>query len=124
MVTSKRTQTGLSLLEIIIAMILGTAVSGLAYSYFRNFLRDMERQKRVNTLQENIRSAVESVNRFVISGGVAGDSLFFDPHGVLPLPFVNGGHQVFNVSPDSSAITVYGNFSGEAATLALPVLDV
>lgn len=116
-------QRGISLLEIIIAIVLGSAVTTLAYSFYQNMMSNLERQKRVTSLQDGIRSAVDCINRFLIAGGVSGDSIFYDPHRVLSLPVVNGGHRVFDVTPDSSELRVYGNYSGGAATVANPILD-
>jgi prepilin-type N-terminal cleavage/methylation domain-containing protein len=120
---SHPSQRGITLLEIIIAIVLGSAVSTLAYSFYQNMMGNLERQKRVNALQDGIRTAVDSINRFLIAGGVSGDSLFFDPHRILPLPIINGGHRVFDVTPDSMELRVYGNYSGGATTVAEPVVN-
>jgi hypothetical protein len=113
----------MTLLEIIVAMVLGSAVTALAYSFYQNMMGNLERQKRVTALQDGIRTAVDCINRYLIAGGVSGDSLFLDPHRLLPLPVVDGGHRVFQVSPDSSELHVYGNYSGGAGTVSDPVLD-
>lgn len=114
---------GLTLLEILIALLLSSAVSAVAYSFYRNMMGGMERQKRVTALQDGVRTAVDCINRYLVAGGVAGDSLFFDPHRLLPLPVVNGGHRVLDVSADSTELRVYGNYSGGAATLTAPVVN-
>ena len=84
---------------------------------------NLERQKRVTSLQDGVRTAVDCINRYLIAGGVSGDSIFFDPHRLLSLPMVNGGHRVFEVTPDSSELRVYGNYSGGAGSVSDPVLD-
>jgi prepilin-type N-terminal cleavage/methylation domain-containing protein len=116
-------QGGLSLIEVLVAMVLSSAVSAVAYSFYRNMVGNLERQKRVTSLQDGIRTAVDCINRYLIAGGVSGDSLFFDPHRLLSLPVVNGGHRVFDMSPDSSELRVYGNYSGGAGTVAEPVVE-
>jgi hypothetical protein len=112
----------MTLLEIIVAMVLGSAVTALAYSFYQNMMGNLERQKRVTALQDGIRTAVDCINRYLIAGGVSGDSVFHDPHRLLPLPWVNGGHRVFEVAADSGELHVYGNFSGGAGTVSDPVL--
>jgi hypothetical protein len=107
----------------IIAIVLGSAVTTLAYSFYQKMMGSLERQKRVTALQDGIRTAVDCINRYLIAGGVSGDSLFYDPHRLLSIPIVNGGHRVFDVASDSSELRVYGNYSGEAGTVASPVLD-
>lgn len=102
---------------------MGSAVTTLAYSFYQNMMGNLERQKRVTSLQDGVRTAVDCINRFLIAGGVSGDSLFFDPHRILPLPIVNGGHRVFDVTADSTELRVYGNYSGGAATVAAPVVN-
>lgn len=116
-------QGGLSLIEVLVALVLSSVVSAFAYSFYRNMMGNMERQKRVTSLQDGIRTAVDCINRYLIAGGVSGDSLFYDPHRLLSLPLVNGGHRVFDMSPDSSELRVYGNYSGGAGTVAAPVVD-
>lgn len=116
-------QGGLSLIEVLVALVLSSAVSAFAYSFYRNMMGNMERQKRVSSMQDGIRTAADCINRYLIAGGVSGDSLFFDPHRLLPLPVVNGGHRVFDMSSDSSELRVYGNYSGGAGTVAEPVVD-
>lgn len=113
----------MTLLEILVALILSSAVSAVAYSFYRNMMGGMERQKRVAALQDGVRTAVDCINRYLVAGGVSGDSLFFDPHGLLSLPVVNGGHRVLEVSRDSTELRVYGNYSGGATTLSAPVLN-
>jgi hypothetical protein len=83
----------------------------------------LERQKQVTSLQEGIRNAVDCINRYLVAGGVAGDSLFFDPHHRLPTPLINGGHRVFEIAGDSTWLAVYGNYSGTAGNLAAPVVN-
>lgn len=116
-------QGGISLLELLIAIVLGCAVTILAYSFYQNMMSRLERQKRVSAIQDGIRTAVDCINRYLIAGGVSGDSLFFDPHRALALPLVNGGHRVFDMAADSSELRVYGNYSGSAATVSDPVVD-
>jgi prepilin-type N-terminal cleavage/methylation domain-containing protein len=116
-------QRGITLIEIIIAIVLGSAVTTLAYSFYQNMMGNLERQKRVTAIQDGIRTAVDCINRFLIAGGVSGDSLFYDPHRLLPLPIVNGGHRVFDVTADSAVLRVYGNYSGGAATVEDPVVN-
>ncbi len=113
----------MTLIEILVALIVGTLVSLLAFTFYRNFMARMDRQKQVTSLQDGVRNAVDCINRYLIAGGVSGDSLFFDPHRLLSAPIVNGGHRVFDLKPDSLAIRVYGNYSGSAALLAAPVLN-
>jgi hypothetical protein len=95
----------------------------MAYSFYRKFMGHLERQKQVTSIQEGLRNAVECINRYLVAGGVAGDSLFFDPHKKLSIPFVNGGHRVFDIANDSASISVYGNYSGGAGNIASPILD-
>lgn len=116
-------QRGISLIEILIGLVLSSAVSALAYSFYRNMMGNMERQKRVTAIQDGVRTAVDCINRYLIAGGVSGDSLFFDPNRLLTLPIVNGGHRVFDMTADSSELRVYGNYSGGASTVLSPVLD-
>lgn len=116
-------QRGLTLLELIVAIVLGSAVTTLAYSFYQNMMGNLERQKRVTSLQDGVRTAVDCINRYLIAGGVSGDSLFFDPHRLLSLPIVNGGHRVFEVTPDSTELRVYGNYSGGAASVSDPVIN-
>lgn len=116
-------QGGLSLIEVLVALVLSSAVSAFAYSFYRNMMGNLERQKRVASMQDGIRTAVDCINRYLIAGGVSGDSLFYDPHRLLSLPVVNGGHRVFDMSSDSSELRLYGNYSGGAGTVAEPVVD-
>ncbi len=113
----------MTLIEILVAIAIGALVCLIAFTFYGHFMAQMERQKQVTSLQDGVRNAVDCINRYLIAGGVAGDSLFFDPHKVLTAPWVNGGHRVFDIKPDSSAIRVYGNFTGSAATLAAPVVN-
>ena len=114
---------GMTLLEILVAMVVTTIVCTIAFAFYRNFMGSLERQKQVTSLQEGIRNAVDCINRYLVAGGVAGDSLFFDPHKILAIPLVNGGHRVFEITPDSTSLSVYGNYSGSAGSLTLPVVD-
>lgn len=114
----------MTLLEILIGMAISIAVCTIAFHFYKNFMDNLERQKQVILLQEGIRNAVDCINRYLVSGGVSGDSLFFDPHRKLTAaPWVNGGHRVFELTADSQSISVYGNFSGSAASIAAPVLN-
>ncbi|MDQ3001309.1 MAG: type II secretion system GspH family protein [Fibrobacterota bacterium] len=114
----------MTLLEILVAMVISVIVSTIAFHFYKNFMGHLERQKQVTSLQEGIRNAVDCINRYLVAGGVSGDSLFFDPHRKLTAAlWVNGGHRVFDVSADSQSISVYGNFTGSAASLASPVLN-
>jgi hypothetical protein len=106
-----------------VAVVLGSVVALLAYTFYRNMMGNLERQKRVSSLQDGVRTAVDCINRYLIAGGVSGDSIFYDPHRLLPLPLVRGGHRIFHATPDSTQLTVYGNFSGGAAQVDLPVLE-
>ncbi|MDB5048662.1 MAG: hypothetical protein JWO30_1733 [Fibrobacteres bacterium] len=113
----------MTLLEILVALVISTIVCTIAFTFYRNFMGHLERQKQVTSLQEGIRTAVDSINRYLVAGGVSGDSLFFDPHKKLVTPFVNGGHRVFEVAADSSSISVYGNYSGGAGSIAHPIIN-
>ena len=113
----------MTLVEILVTLVIGTIVCTIAYAFYRNFMGHLERQKQVTSLQEGIRNAVDCINRYLVAGGVSGDSLFFDPHKKLAIPFVNGGHRVFDVAEDSGSISVYGNYSGGAGNIASPILD-
>lgn len=114
---------GMTLLEILVTLIVTAIVCSLAYGFYRNFMGSLDRQRQVTALQEGIRNAVDCINRYLVAGGVAGDSLFFDPHRKLSSPIVNGGHRVFEMDADSTTLLVYGNWSGTAASLAAPVVD-
>lgn len=114
---------GMTLVEILVTLAVTFIVCAVAYAFYRNFMGSLERQKQVTSLQEGIRNAVDCINRYLVAGGVAGDSLFFDPHRKLSAPMVNGGHRVFEVAGDSASLSVYGNYSGSAASLAAPVVD-
>ena len=114
---------GMTLMEIIVTLVVTSIVCTIAFAFYRNFMGSLERQKQVTSLQEGVRNAVDCINRYLVAGGVAGDSLFFDPHKLLALPFVNGGHRVFDVTPDSSTLMVYGNYSGSAGNLTAPVVN-
>jgi prepilin-type N-terminal cleavage/methylation domain-containing protein len=115
--------SGMTLVEIMVALVVSSIVCIIAFTFYRNFMASLERQKKVTALQNELRNAVDCINRYLIAGGVSGDSLFFDPHKVLSAPIVNGGHRVFDLKPDSTSIIVYGNYSGSSGTLALPVID-
>jgi type II secretory pathway pseudopilin PulG len=119
----KSQRSGMTLVEVLVGMVIGMIGCIIAYTFYRHFMSSMERQKQVTSLQDGIRNAVDCINRYLIAGGVAGDSLFFDPHKILTAPFVNGGHRVFQILPDSASILVYGNYSGTAATLSTPVTN-
>jgi hypothetical protein len=110
-------------MEILIAMVVTSIVCSIAFAFYRNFMGSLERQKQVTSLQEGVRNAVDCINRYLVAGGVAGDSLFFDPHRKLAIPLINGGHRVFEVTPDSTSLSVYGNYSGSAGNLAAPIID-
>jgi prepilin-type N-terminal cleavage/methylation domain-containing protein len=113
----------MTLIEVMVAMIISTIISLIAYRFYQKFILGLEQQKKVTSLQEGIRNASECINRYLMAGGVSGDSLFFDPHKKLSATIVNGGHRVFDFNSDSTMLTVYGNFSGSAASLASPVVD-
>src|SRR5690606_8316523 len=114
---------GMTLLELMVGSIIGTLVIVIAFTFYRNLMTNLERQKQVTAMQDGIRNAVDCINRYLIAGGVSGDSLFFDPHRKLGMPMVNGGHRVFEVAADSSSLSVYGNYSGSGATIVAPILD-
>ncbi len=120
---ARSSNLGMTLIEVVVAMVIGTAVSLLAYRFYQKFVQGLAQQKQISSLQDGIRNASECINRFLIAGGVSGDSLFFDPHKKLSADIVNGGHRVFDVNADSSTLSVYGNFTGSAASLASPVVD-
>jgi hypothetical protein len=113
----------MTLVEILVTLVIGTIVCTIAYTFYRNFMGHLERQKQVTSLQEGIRNAVDCINRYLVAGGVSGDSLFFDPHRKLAIPFVNGGHRVFDIANDSASISVYGNYSGGAGNIASPIIN-
>lgn len=113
----------MTLVEILVTLVVGSIVCTIAYAFYRNFMGHLERQKQVTSLQEGIRNAVDCINRYLVAGGVSGDSLFFDPHKKLAIPFVNGGHRVFDIAKDSGSISVYGNYSGGAGNISAPILD-
>lgn len=114
---------GMTLLEILVTLVVASIVCTIAFAFYRNFMGHLERQKQVTSLQEGVRGAVDCINRYLVAGGVAGDSLFFDPHRKLSIPFINGGHRVFDLSKDSASISIYGNYTGSAGTLAHPIVD-
>jgi prepilin-type N-terminal cleavage/methylation domain-containing protein len=114
---------GMTLIEILVAMVIGVVICTVAFHFYKNFMGHLERQKQVTSLQEGIRNAVDCINRYLVAGGVSGDSLFFDPHRKLTAPWVNGGHRVFELAADSQSISVYGNYSGSAGSIAAPVLN-
>jgi prepilin-type N-terminal cleavage/methylation domain-containing protein len=118
-----RKDRGMTLIELMVTLVIASFVCSIAFYFYRNFMGHLERQKQVTSLQEGIRNAVDCINRYLVAGGVSGDTLFFDPHRKLTSPIVNGGHRVFDIAPDSSSISVYGNYSGSAASLASPVVD-
>lgn len=118
---SYRYDRGMTLVEILVTMVISAIICTVAYTFYRNFMGHLERQKQVTSLQEGIRNAVDCINRYLVAGGVAGDSLFFDPHKKLAIPFVNGGHRVFDIADDSASISVYGNYSGGAGNIASPI---
>lgn len=113
----------MTLVEIVVTIVVTSIVCTIAFYFYRNFMGSLERQKQVTSLQEGIRNAVDCINRYLVAGGVSGDSLFFDPHRLLAIPFVNGGHRVFEVAADSTMISVYGNYSGSAGNLTAPVVN-
>src|SRR4051812_34394005 len=92
-------ERGMTLIEIIVSMVIGIVVCLMAFSFYKNLMAHMERQKQVTSLQDGVRNAVDCIIRYLIAGGVSGDSLFFDPHKVLTAPVVNGGHRVFDIKP-------------------------
>jgi prepilin-type N-terminal cleavage/methylation domain-containing protein len=114
---------GMTLMEIIVTLVVTSVVCTIAFAFYRNFMGSLERQKQVTSLQEGVRNAVDCINRYLVAGGVAGDSLFFDPHRILAIPFVNGGHRVFEIAGDSTTLSVYGNYSGSAGNLTAPIVD-
>jgi prepilin-type N-terminal cleavage/methylation domain-containing protein len=118
-----RSRRGITLLELLVAMIITSIVCTIAFTFYRNFMGHLERQKQVTSLQEGIRNAVDCINRYLVAGGVSGDSLFFDPHKKLAMPIVNGGHRVFDIAPDSTSISVYGNYSGGAGNISAPITN-
>lgn len=120
---SSRTDRGMSLLEILVAMVITSIVCTIAFTFYRNFMGQLERQKQVTSLQDGLRNAVDCINRYLVAGGVSGDSLFFDPHKKLGIPFINGGHRVFDIAADSTSLSVYGNYSGGAGNISSPVTD-
>ncbi|MDB5105297.1 MAG: hypothetical protein JWP91_2986 [Fibrobacteres bacterium] len=114
---------GMTLVEILVTLVITSIVCTVAFTFYRNFMAHLERQKQVTSLQEALRNSVECINRYLVAGGVSGDSLFFDPHRKLSSPIINGGHRVFEVTPDSTSLSVYGNYSGSAGFLEVPVLN-
>ena len=96
----KDKSAGMTLVEILVGLVITTLVCAIAYAFYRDFMGSLERQKQVTSLQEGIRNAVDCINRYLVAGGVAGDSLFFDPHHRLPTPLINGGHRVFEIAGD------------------------
>jgi pilin/secretion family protein with methylation motif len=120
---SYRIERGMTLVEILVTLVIGILVCTIAYTFYRNFMSHIERQKQVTSLQEGIRNAVDCINRYLIAGGVSGDSLFFDPHKKLAIPFVNGGHRVFDIANDSASLSVYGNYSGGAGNISAPIIE-
>jgi prepilin-type N-terminal cleavage/methylation domain-containing protein len=114
---------GMTLIEVLVTLLVTVIVCSIAYAFYRNFMGSLERQKQVTALQEGIRNAVDCINRYLVAGGVAGDSLFFDPHRKLSAPLIDGGHRVFEVTGDSASLSVYGNYTGAAATLAAPIVN-
>ena len=114
---------GMTLIEILVTMVISVIVCTIAFTFYRNFMGHLERQKQVTSLQEGLRNAVDCINRYLVAGGVSGDSLFFDPHGKLSIPIVNGGHRVFDIAADSNSISVYGNYSGGAGNIAAPIIN-
>lgn len=119
-----RGRRGITLIELMVAMSITTVVALMAYGFYRYWSGQMMRQKMVEALQSHAREATQSINRYLVSSGVGADSLFFDPHKLLNAAFYNGGHLVYEVSKDSAKLTSYGNFSGQVATVSLPMLFV
>ncbi len=113
----------MTLVEILVTLVIGSIICTIAYTFYRNFMGHLERQKQVTSLQNGIRNAVDCINRYLVAGGVSGDSLFFDPHKKLSIPFVNGGHRVFDLADDSASISVYGNYSGGAGNISSPIIN-
>lgn len=113
----------MTLLEILVSSIVATAVVVMAFAFYRNLMSQLDRQRQVTAMQDGVRNAVDCINRYLIAGGVSGDSLFFDPHRKLGMPMVNGGHNVFELASDSASLIVYGNYSGSGAAIAAPILD-
>jgi type II secretory pathway pseudopilin PulG len=113
----------MTLIEILVALSITCVVTLMVYAFYRNWMEQMNRQKLVEHLQTEIREARQSIDKYLVSSGVAGDSLFFDPHRLLTAPLLNGGHQVFGVSADSQTFTAFGNYSGEVVHISEPVIN-
>jgi len=117
-------QKGLTLIELLVGLAVTVLVSLIVYSFYQNWMGQMGRQKRVAALQANLREATQSINRYLVSGGLGGDSLFFDPHRLLSAPLIDGGHAVFESEKGGLTLTVYGNFSGEVTQVSEPMIFV
>jgi prepilin-type N-terminal cleavage/methylation domain-containing protein len=119
----KQPQLGMTLIEIMVTVVVTTIVSLFIYAFVRNWLGQMERQKTVERLQASVREATKSIDKYLVSSGVGGDSLFYDPHRLLSAPLIDGGHRVFELSRDSLILTAYGNYTGQVANIAEPMTD-
>jgi type II secretory pathway pseudopilin PulG len=113
----------MTLIEVMVACSISCVVALMVYAFYRNWMEQMNRQKLVEHLQSQIREARQSIDKYLVSSGVAGDSLFFDPHRLLTGPVQNGGVQVFQVSSDSQSLMAYGNYSGEVVHITEPVIN-
>jgi hypothetical protein len=113
---------GMTLIEILVALSVTCVVALLVFSFYRYWMGQMIRQKMVATLQGNLRETTQSIDRYLVSCGVGEDSIFFDPHRLLSDDWVDGGHRVFKLSPDSLTLTAYGNFTGSVASVKNPML--
>lgn len=116
-------QKGMTLIEIMVTVVITTIVGLFIYAFVRNWLGQMERQKTVERVQTSVREATRSIDKYLVSSGVGGDSLFYDPHRLLSAPLVDGGHRVFEISRDSLILTAYGNYTGMVANLSEPMVD-
>lgn len=120
---ARSAQMGMTLIEIMVTVVITTIVGLFIYAFVRNWLGQMERQKTVERVQTSVREATRSIDKYLVSSGVGGDSLFYDPHRLLSAPLVDGGHRVFEVSRDSLSLTAYGNYTGMVANISEPMVD-
>lgn len=113
----------MTLIEILVTLIITVMMVLVIHAFYRHWHGGMARERTVDQVQGRLREATESLNRFLLSSGVTGDSLFFDPHRALAEPWINGGHRVFTLKDGGRALIAYGNFTGKVCYLDAPVVD-
>jgi len=117
----KREDGGITLLELVVSMTIVSLVAIMAYRMQKNHSAAAERQKRIGWLQRDLKEATESINKYLVGAGVAGDSVFFDPWKIAD--GVKTVIPVYRVSADKETLSVYGNFGRGVITLSQPTLN-